>query len=400
MKIIDFHVHLGKYSKAFRNSITAKFPEVSIPIRCPEWEKYAFTADRAGIHKAVIFGMPSPDQNIRDANECIVNAAKCRSDLFCPVALMGDDIAFYEAFSSLLYGCKDEFYLNIDRKSRDYSSVIDWLQQNDKFLIIHPENREKVAVIKDLVSNFPRLKIVLAHSGRKFIYSGKGVLDEVAREIMPYPNVFFETSTIRDSFVLAEMCRSFPKDRILYGSDYPFCMVGDKNFYQSDFAAYGDNLLSCEGLRYGNAASLLHRKIDVCKIDSSDAKLLRELFSGISAQDKSCLAFEQKKDIISRDLKTLHHYRVVKYNDVIVGYMRESGRPKGGIVLEEIYVRENYRGLGLAKILIDYAKQRFGYVQVKTLTKNHSMHALLRKCSFRMTSTGARITNFMYGKTE
>lgn len=77
--------------------------------------------------------------------------------------------------------------------------------------------------LRRLLTDFPRLHIVLAHMGlTKMVVPG---LEKLYREFATHPNVFLDTAMVPDTDVLALGLRHFGHERVLYGSDDPLSLI-------------------------------------------------------------------------------------------------------------------------------------------------------------------------------
>jgi hypothetical protein len=94
-----------------------------------------------------------------------------------------------------------------------------------KPIILHPPRRitDCMDQIEKLVSDFPDLKICLAHMGlNKTVVPG---LEEAFEKLAKYPNVYFDTSLVPSAEVIAMGMRIMGPERIMYGADAPLHLV-------------------------------------------------------------------------------------------------------------------------------------------------------------------------------
>jgi predicted TIM-barrel fold metal-dependent hydrolase len=68
-----------------------------------------------------------------------------------------------------------------------------------------------------LFDQFKELKMILAHLGQYFETD-----EELLRALSKKPNVYLDTSGVRSEAILSAL-RVFDLDRILFGTDWPFC---------------------------------------------------------------------------------------------------------------------------------------------------------------------------------
>ena len=91
--------------------------------------------------------------------------------------------------------------------------------------------RDMVAICR----RYPRAKIIFAHVGRAYFLSGVlGGLDGIAA----CPNAYIDTAMVNHEGVLEHAFRSFPRERILFGSDAPIACLRGKSVEINNQYAY------------------------------------------------------------------------------------------------------------------------------------------------------------------
>ena len=115
----------------------------------------------------------------------------------------------------------------------------------------------------------------------------------------------------------------------------------------------------------------------------------------LSKQDKDFLALDHKMNVIKDCMRREKHLYVIVYEGNFAGYFRESGRPNGYSLLEELAILPEYRGKGLAVQALAFYKKLYPLNYAKTNGKNDIMNALLTKEGYKCTS-GSRILNWEY----
>ena len=73
---------------------------------------------------------------------------------------------------------------------------------------------------KEILRVAPNLKVIVAHMGRRWPNTSDGVEGNLL-ELQDEPNVYFETSTVRDSEIMERAVEVLGEDRLVFGSDYP-----------------------------------------------------------------------------------------------------------------------------------------------------------------------------------
>ena len=82
-------------------------------------------------------------------------------------------------------------------------------------------------------------------------------------------------------------------------------------------------------------------------------------------------------------IKKERHCYVACEGNKIVGFMRESGRPNGISLLEEIVTAPNARNRGIAKALLTYYHNAFAKTIAKTNAANKIMIRILQRYGYR-----------------
>ena len=96
--------------------------------------------------------------------------------------------------------------------------VMDLAQDLDMVLSVHPSNLED---IENILKNFPRLKLLVAHPGYPSIMENY----ELARK---YPNLYFDLSGngLTRWGMLKKGLETIGPERILFGTDFPVISNG------------------------------------------------------------------------------------------------------------------------------------------------------------------------------
>lgn len=171
MKIMDSHVHLG--SDSYSKLISKKSDNLLFRLK-NTYEDFINIMDQNGIDQSVIFAVPHKDIDVDTSNDYIYEAYIKYENRFIPFCRINDNLGkniisgFKGAKIHLLY--ED---LNIE-DMKDYFQILEYYK---KPLIIHTLFKEKVEQIKRILSYAPNLKIILAHMGRKELYTMNGVIE-------------------------------------------------------------------------------------------------------------------------------------------------------------------------------------------------------------------------------
>jgi GNAT superfamily N-acetyltransferase len=114
--------------------------------------------------------------------------------------------------------------------------------------------------------------------------------------------------------------------------------------------------------------------VNIRKADATDLNAILELFNSLSAEDVKFLAYNTKAALIRQIIRSGKHCYVATDKNKIIGFLRESGRPEGYSLLEELVVHPKYRGKKVASKLLRYFHNSFP----KTLAKTNAMNTIMQ----------------------
>lgn len=217
--ICDVHIHLCP------NGGVDNLPKLNIPayqqVRDNSAEDYIVLADTKGISKAVIFPHVYPELSEEYTTKYILSAANKYPTRFIPFLRIDETLERINTLSPRIMGIKEHFLLT----GKDIISFMpryDLMQDKKLFLISHPSTSIRIERMRKIASNFPHLSIILAHCGRVFNAPRDIISTEVGEELKKFDNIFFDTSTVRDSGAIAGLINKVGSERVLFGSDTPF----------------------------------------------------------------------------------------------------------------------------------------------------------------------------------
>jgi len=396
--VFDAHVHIGK--KKFMGKIkdaNKELPAYSSIIE-NSWDKYYKVAIQNKIYKALIFPFPLEEVDFMKANDYIKQAYEMNQELFIPFFLINEQLSPEELEEKNIFGVKEHFYITRNKDIKAFFHIYDYLQDKGKILYIHPHMNDRVDRIHVMRKNFPRLKIILAHSGRKWPFTGDDVLELIIPELKAYEDIYFDTSTILDNEVISKMVKVIGSHRVLFGSDYPFSQPGE-GIYQSELEVI-DRLDATtedkQNILHNNFKRLFLKDIWIRRAAKEDRQKLLDMFDILPPKERKFLALDQKMDVIRSTIRDERHIYLAENSQDIIGYIRESGRSNNGALIEEILVPEKYRGKGIAKMLVSAVSNKFNYVEAKTLADNIIVNNLNIKLGFDIVkqSKNGRILNW------
>jgi hypothetical protein len=274
----------------------------------------------------------------------------------------------------------------------------------EKPLILHAEFKDKIKQIRKLTRLFPRLKIILAHMGRGHIYTSENVLEN-AEEFKHNGNVFFETSTVGNSETISAVCRLVGSERIMFGTDYPFGKIwfGDNYRYEDELKVITNAKIKGhekENILFHTAnnifAPITEKKVYITLYQKKYKEILEEIINSLSEEDKKFLALKYKTSILRECVRKEKHIYLIFYENDVVGFFRESGRPKGFYLIEELAIINRYRGKHIATDVLQQCKQMFPSHIIKTNGSNFIMNGILQKLGY--VGDGKKIITWKYDK--
>lgn len=219
MKNYDSHIHIGTYEEnkiIIQNSeYKNKYKLYSLinPEMLNMQEEYTKMLDD-------FFAIPLffKETNIERCNQFVINYCK-KNNKGIPVLLIDKNDKFIGDYSVLLF--KEHFLVNDFLDWRDRSKFYDFLNDNEGYLLIHCKDKIRVEYIKNLLINFPKMNIIIAHLGRD-TYEMTEFIRNILLAFAKNDNVLFDISTIHNVNNILYALNIVGEDRILYGSDFPF----------------------------------------------------------------------------------------------------------------------------------------------------------------------------------
>ena len=135
-----------------------------------------------------------------------------------------------------------------------------------------------------------------------------------------------------------------------------------------------------------NEVEKAKRQVYITQYSKKYKNSLGEMLKTLSKQDKYFLALDYKMNAIKDCMRREKHLYVIVYEGNFAGYFRESGRPNGYSLLEELAILPEYRGKGLSVQALAFYKKLYPLNYAKTKKDNHIMNAILTKEGYKCTS--------------
>ena len=400
MQIIDSHVHIGL------NEFFTGDGESPLPFNLEnEFQTYFRLMRDSKIDKAC--ALPIPASNFDHAlSHHYLNEAFERTDgKLLPVCRL-DDFVANNICSNFVAAKLHRVYDDIPLKQlRIYLKILAYYK---KPLIFHANFKDKVKQIEKLLEITPHLTIVLAHMGRGHIYTSEQVIDNLIG-LQDKKNVFFETSTVGNSDTISKACEIVGSDRIMFGSDYPFGKIylGKRYSYTDELDVLNNAKISSvdkNNILFYTAQKVFGERntqhdVFVTLYQEMYKDDMNDLLKNMNQTDRTFLALDKKISIIRSCMRKKSHIFVISAYGKFAGYMRESGRPNGVSLLEELVVLPRYRGEGFGRFALKFYKKMYPYNIAKTNSQNIAMIKLLETEGYHG-DDGKRIINWEFKNSQ
>ena len=399
MKIIDSHIHVGLQSFCQQHGANNTYD------LCNTYENTITLMDQYDVERAVILPIPSRSFDIKLSNKYVYEAYLNFPNRFIPFCRIDDLLE-----TNLANGFRGVklHLLYEDLEIKLIKRELQIIEDAGTPLLLHALFKDKVKQIEKILKWVPNIKIILAHMGRGNLYTGEQVVEN-AIGLKQYTNVFFDTSTVGDVKSIVKACEIVGYDRILFGSDYPFGKSVFKEKYE-----YGDelSLFHCtfkqeqiNKIMRDNLLGLLDQgspdSIHIRRIKKTDLDGVVTLIEQLSETDRKYLALSSKYSLIKSIIRSERHCYIAHLHGEIVGFIRESGRPDGYSLLEEIVVSPKYRNKGIGKTMLCYYHNVFHKNIAKTNTENTTIIHLLQKNGYTAENPEApRIINWIRNREK
>ncbi|MFA5403721.1 MAG: amidohydrolase family protein [Ignavibacteria bacterium] len=208
MKIIDGHIHIGKWSNIFFNY------ETTI--------EQAIEVMKSSGRDAAVCVPADATPNIKLFND--INGQKDFKFYFA-VWINPDDKDLDKFLEKNMDGISIfKFHPSIQRRrvtDNTYEKYIKLAIENNKPIVVHCGRWKEIASYEyplKLVKKYPELKIILAHLGG----DQPGLYLECAKEVknLNSKNIYLGTESIREFYFVNQVVKTLGVDRVIFGSDY------------------------------------------------------------------------------------------------------------------------------------------------------------------------------------
>lgn len=392
MILIDAHMHIGKNCFCDVENSDFKYD------LCSTYDEIIEVMDINNVDKAIVLPIPHKDFNIKKTNDYVFEAYEKYPDRLIPFCRIDEHLE--ENLKKGFRGVKVHLlYEDIDIKN--IKKQLQIIEDANVPLIVHAKFANKVKQIEQIFKYAPNINIILAHMGRGHLYTGEQTVDN-ALVLRKYSNLYMDLSTVGDLQSIINVCEIIGYDRVIYASDYPFAKncLGKNYNYADELNILKRHLSDENGERifHKNIERLLNLRVGIFirRVKKTDVDSIMEIFNSINSEDKKFLAYNSKSSLIRQIIRSERHCYVAICENKIVGFLRESGRPEGFSLLEEIVVLPEYRGKGVATKLLKHYHRAFYKNMAKTNASNDKMISMLCKHGYSAENPDApRIINWV-----
>jgi len=218
LRIIDAHTHIGLAEFVVRPISPEKLLKPAFQDKMTQTEdELLLSLDLNGVEKAVVFPFPLAEADAEKANSYVLDAWKKRKDRIIPFALVDDEPLKWASLG--FRGFKQHFLLEPERF--DAKRIYREIASTGLPLMAHFPTYKIVENTEMILAIAPDIKLIIAHMGRCGPYTGKCVMENIAR-LKNHENVYFETSTVRDLRTFRAALDQLGPSRLCFGSDIPF----------------------------------------------------------------------------------------------------------------------------------------------------------------------------------
>jgi predicted TIM-barrel fold metal-dependent hydrolase len=119
-----------------------------------------------------------------------------------------------------------------------YAPVLELLNKNESILLVHcgrykegmRESNTSYYHALDMAQKYPKLKVILAHMGG----ADSTVIRRCLRDSQAFRNIYYDTSGITTPLILEHALKIVDKEKILFGSDSPWCSFRSRYYNIED----------------------------------------------------------------------------------------------------------------------------------------------------------------------
>ena len=208
MKIIDGHIHIGKWSNLFFKYETTV--EQAIEVMKSSGVEAAVCLPADATPNSVLLDDIKKHKDFEFYFAAWINPDDKDLDGFLKDHI--DDVSIFK------------FHPSIQRKKitdESFKKYIELAVEANKPIVVHCGRWQEIASYKfplELSKKYPDLKIIFAHLGG----DQPGIYIECAKEVknLNSKNIYLGTESIREFYFVNEVVKTVGADKVIFGSDY------------------------------------------------------------------------------------------------------------------------------------------------------------------------------------
>lgn len=227
--ICDAHAHYGNKKLMERVTTNSSLRDIFPCYQTIQFEHmsdYDSYMRKQGQSKIAYIPFVFRELSMLEENQKILEYAKNRDFVYPYVLLDEEDISFVRNHHKDIVGVKEHLVMHETVLNDKRVAIFEDINRYNLNILLHTKANVRVEYVKSILKIFPHVKIHIAHLGRATAENLQFIYD-ILESFKPYENIFFDTSTIRQTEALERAVKIVGRERILYGSDFPFFMDED-----------------------------------------------------------------------------------------------------------------------------------------------------------------------------
>lgn len=220
--LIDTHIHIGDRNECQYIVDNSIYRNIYRLYSCIKPEVISLTNEfLMDVDKYFAIPLFFFETDIDDANIKLLNKIKGDSRAI-PVLLLPKNESISRTQEIMKYKIlKEHFSLHSPKDISDRDDAYDYLSQIGGILLLHTLEDYTLSHIKYLRKEFPNMHILLAHLGRNshcdYIFT-KNIIESLCSD----DKIITDISTVDNELLIRYAINKYGKERVLYGSDFPF----------------------------------------------------------------------------------------------------------------------------------------------------------------------------------
>lgn len=220
--IIDSHVHIGDRDLCEYTVKNSPYKDIYRAYGCIDPEVVSTTSEfLKDVDRYWAIPLFFCEYDIDKTNEDLLNQIK-NDEKAVPILLLTKNESLDRLKDMMQYKIiKEHFMLHSPLDITDRDDTYDYLSQIEGYLLLHTLSKHTVEHIQNLRKEFPNMNIITAHLARNNVCDYDytcGVIDLFKND----DRIFADISTVHNPLLIKYAMEKYGKDRLMYGSDFPF----------------------------------------------------------------------------------------------------------------------------------------------------------------------------------